>query len=113
MALVAFVGGLIVLDQITKLAIVKRFELYERIEVLPVLDITRLHNPGAAFSMLAGASGWQRWFFALLALGVGVGIVVWLGKLKARTQGLLAVQPVADPGRRAGQSDRPVAARVT
>jgi signal peptidase II len=83
-------AGVIVIDQLTKLEIVKRFELYERIEVLPVLDITRLHNTGAAFSMLAGASGWQRWFFTVLALGVGVGIIWWLGKLKARSQGLLA-----------------------
>jgi signal peptidase II len=83
-------AGVIVVDQLTKLQIVKHFELYERIEVLPVLDITRLHNTGAAFSMLASASGWQRWFFTLLALGVGVAIVWWLGKLKARSQALLA-----------------------
>jgi signal peptidase II len=81
--------GVIILDQITKLLIVKHFDLYERIEVLPVLDITRLHNTGAAFSMLADASGWQRWFFTLLALGVGVGIIAWLGKLKARSQWVL------------------------
>jgi signal peptidase II len=83
-------AGVIVVDQLTKLEIVKHFELYERLEVLPVLDITRLHNTGAAFSMLAGASGWQRWFFALLALGVGVAIIAWLGRLKARSQALLA-----------------------
>ena len=81
--------GVIVLDQFTKLLIVKHFDLYERIAVLPVLDITRLHNTGAAFSMLADASGWQRWFFTLLALGVGVGIVAWLGRLKARSQWVL------------------------
>jgi signal peptidase II len=83
-------AGVIVLDQFTKFEIVKRFELYERIEVLPVLDITRLHNTGAAFSMLADESGWQRWFFALLAFGVGAAIVIWLGKLKARSQWLLS-----------------------
>lgn len=83
-------AGVIALDQFTKFEIVKHFELYERVEVLPVLDITRLHNTGAAFSMLADASGWQRWFFALLALGVGVAIIAWLGKVKARSQWLLA-----------------------
>jgi signal peptidase II len=83
-------GGVIVLDQLTKLAIVNHFQLYERVAVLPVLDITRLHNTGAAFSMLAGASGWQRWLFTLLALAVGVAIVAWLGRLKARSQWLLA-----------------------
>ncbi len=83
-------AGVIVLDQFTKLQIVKHLQLYERIEVLPVLDITRLHNTGAAFSMLAGESGWQRWFFALLALAVGAAIIVWLGRLKARSQWLLS-----------------------
>ena len=83
-------AGVIVVDQATKLAIVKHFELYERISVLPVLDITRLHNTGAAFSMFADASGWQRWLFTVLALGVGAAIVAWLGRLKARSQALLA-----------------------
>lgn len=82
--------AVILLDQVTKHLIVGHFQLYERIEVLPVLDITRLHNTGAAFSMLATASGWQRWLFTALALGVGVAIIIWLGRLKARTQGLLA-----------------------
>jgi signal peptidase II len=83
-------GVIIVLDQITKWIIVDRFELYERIRVLPVLDITRMHNPGAAFSFLAGESGWQRWLFTALAFGVGIAIVIWLGKLKASSQRLLA-----------------------
>jgi signal peptidase II len=81
---------IIALDQITKAIIVARFELYDTIRVLPVLDITRMHNPGAAFSLFATQSGWQRWLFTVLALGVGVAIVVWLGKLKASSQKLLA-----------------------
>jgi signal peptidase II len=83
-------GVIIVLDQITKWIIVDRFELYESIRVLPVLDITRMHNTGAAFSLLAGQGGWQRWLFTALALGVGIAIVVWLGKLKASSQRMLA-----------------------
>jgi signal peptidase II len=46
--------------------------------VWPWLDIIRLHNPGAAFSFLAGAGGWQRWFFIVLALGVSVVLLWWL-----------------------------------
>ncbi len=83
-------GVIILLDQITKWIIVDRFDLYERIRVLPVLDITRMHNPGAAFSFLAGEGGWQRWLFTALAFGVGVAIIVWLGKLKASSQRMLA-----------------------
>ena len=68
----------IVLDQATKFLVTRFLELYERVEVLPVLDFTLLHNTGAAFSMLAGASGWQRWFFIALALVVSVMLVVWI-----------------------------------
>ena len=66
------------LDQATKFLVLRFFELYERVEVLPVLDFTLLHNRGAAFSMLAGASGWQRWFFIALALAVSVALVTWI-----------------------------------
>jgi len=71
---VAVVG----LDQATKFLVTRFFDLYERVEVFPVLDFTLLHNRGAAFSMLAGASGWQRWFFIALALAVSVALVVWI-----------------------------------
>jgi len=81
---------MIVIDQITKFAIVKHFELYDSVRILPVLNIVRAHNRGAAFSMLDDASGWQRWFFTVLALGVGIAIVLWMGRLKARSQALLA-----------------------
>ncbi len=46
--------------------------------MLPVLDFTLLHNTGAAFSFLAGASGWQRWFFIGLAAVVSVVLVAWI-----------------------------------
>ena len=69
---------IVVLDQATKLWVVAVFRLYERLPVLPVLEITRLHNTGAAFSFLAGAGGWQRWFFVGLAsiLGGAIGNVI-------------------------------------
>jgi len=82
--------AVIVLDQLTKGWIERGWQLYESLQVLPVLDITRLHNPGAAFSFLAGAGGWQRWAFTALALLVSLGILAWLRGLSARTQGLLA-----------------------
>ena len=60
----------IVADQLSKGWIEANYLLGESTAVLPWLDIIRLHNPGAAFSFLAGAGGWQRWFFIALALGV-------------------------------------------
>ena len=81
---------IILLDQLSKEAILGSLVPYESIAVLPVLDITLMYNTGAAFSFLADAAGWQRWFFAALALGIGVAIVVWLRRLHSRAQWLLA-----------------------
>lgn len=72
---------IIALDQITKRLIVARFELYERIEVWPMFELTRLHNTGAAFSFLSDASGWQRWFFIVLGLIVAALVTIWLSRL--------------------------------
>lgn len=53
--------------------------------LLPVLDFTLLYNRGAAFSFLADESGWQRWFFTAVSLGMSVMLIVWLKRLP-RTQ---------------------------
>lgn len=81
----------IVADQASKWWIRTRFDLYDRIEVLPWLDITRLHNTGAAFSFLSDAGGWQRWLFVSLALVVTLFIMVWLRRLPKTGQTLLAI----------------------
>jgi signal peptidase II len=81
--------GVIVLDQATKAWMVQHFRIYESVHLLPVLDVTLMFNTGAAFSFLAGASGWQKWLFIGLALVVSVAILGWLRRLKARSQGLL------------------------
>lgn len=73
--------AVIVADQLSKFLVVSNFELYEAVDVLPVFELTRLHNTGAAFSLLAQASGWQRWFFVGLAVVVSGGIVYWLRNL--------------------------------
>jgi signal peptidase II len=83
-------AAVIVLDQVTKALVERSFELYESHALLPVLDLTRAHNPGAAFSFLAGAGGWQRWLFSALAGVVSIAIVVWLRRLSGTSQRLLA-----------------------
>src|SRR5580700_9280597 len=76
-------SALIVLaDQLSKGYIAQNFGEFEFIAVLPILDITRMHNVGAAFSFLATASGWQRWMFIGLAVVVSIGIIVWLLRLR-------------------------------
>jgi len=65
------------LDQASKLSIDHALVYGERIGLLSFFDLTRLYNTGAAFSFLAGAAGWQRWFFTALALAASV-FIVWL-----------------------------------
>ncbi len=81
---------IVLLDQLSKAYIVRHFGEFEFITVLPILDITRMHNVGAAFSFLASASGWQRWLFITLAVVVSIGITTWLCRLPRGAHGLLA-----------------------
>ncbi len=71
----------IVLDQVTKWLIVENFVLGERIGIMPFFNLTLAHNYGAAFSFLAGAGGWQRWFFTFIALAASVILTAWLWRL--------------------------------
>jgi len=80
----------VILDQASKLAIAGSMQLYQSIEIVPYFNLTYVHNTGAAFSFLSEAGGWQRWFFAGLALVISVVIAVWLARLK-RHETLLAV----------------------
>jgi signal peptidase II len=82
--------AVMVLDQWTKSLVVERFEEFDRIVLLPVLELMRLHNEGAAFSFLSTAGGWQRWVFIVLGVAVSAGILIWLRRLPAKGQSLLA-----------------------
>ena len=77
------------LDQLTKWAIVKWVPLYDKIPVNTFINITHQRNQGAAFSILADASGWQRWFFVTLAVSVSCVIGVWLWRI--RNEGLVTL----------------------
>jgi signal peptidase II len=81
----------IAIDQVTKLVVVRHVALYSSIKVLPVLDISLRYNKGAAFSFLEDASGWQRWFFTALALGVAGAIVIWMRRLQSGKEWLLSL----------------------
>ncbi|MEI8596496.1 signal peptidase II [Photobacterium sp. Hal280] len=54
-----------------------------RIEVLPFFNLLYVHNYGAAFSFLSDASGWQRWLFTAIALGVTALLMVWMRRTPA------------------------------
>ena len=76
-------AAVIVLDLATKYAASAWLSYARPVEVLPFFNLTLLHNTGAAFSFLAGHPGWQRWFFALIAIGASIGLTIWLRRLKA------------------------------
>ena len=73
--------AVILLDQITKWTVRHWLEPYATYPLLSWFKFTLVHNTGAAFSFLSGASGWQRWFFMLLTIMVSVLIVFWLKRL--------------------------------
>jgi signal peptidase II len=70
-------AAVIVLDQASKEVILHTFRQGEEMVLLPVLSLILAFNPGAAFSFLAGATGWQRWLFAAVALAA-CALMLWL-----------------------------------
>jgi signal peptidase II len=71
-------GLVIVLDQFSKWVVLGHIQPGERIYVAPFWNWVLTFNPGAAFSFLADQSGWQRWFFTILALAVSAWIALEL-----------------------------------
>ncbi|HHI93902.1 MAG TPA: lipoprotein signal peptidase [Gammaproteobacteria bacterium] len=78
------------LDLATKAIASHYLVLYQPVPVFPGFNWTLAHNSGAAFSFLSSESGWQRWFFSVIALVVSIGITIWIKRLKP-TETWLAV----------------------
>jgi len=68
----------VVLDLGSKYWAITNLKYAEPNPVFPMFDLTLLFNTGAAFSFLAEAGGWQRWFFVAIAAVVSVVLVIWL-----------------------------------
>ena len=66
---------LLIADQFTKVLILGYYQLGDATYVTSFFNIVRVHNSGAAFSFLASASGWQRWFFTAVGVGAALFIV--------------------------------------
>ena len=69
----------ILADQLTKTLVLREFQLHDSRTVTSFFNLVRAHNTGAAFNFLAGASGWQRWFFVGLGAVASV-FIVWMLK---------------------------------
>ncbi len=64
-------------DQFTKTLILGYYKLGDSTQVLSFFNVVRVHNTGAAFSFLANAGGWQRWFFTSIGI-VATIFIVWM-----------------------------------
>jgi signal peptidase II len=73
---IAFLG--FASDQAIKFAVTERMQLFESVPVFPSFNWVYVLNPGAAFSFLANAGGWQRYFFTIFAVVVSVVLLVML-----------------------------------
>ncbi|SEA98165.1 signal peptidase II [Alkalimonas amylolytica] len=78
----------LVLDQVTKQWVHHSMALYDSIQLLPFFNLTYVRNPGAAFSFLSDAGGWQRWFFTVVAVVIIAVLSVWLSRLTAKASKL-------------------------
>ncbi len=67
----------ILADQVTKTLIVGWLQLGDSRPVTSYFNLVRVHNAGAAFSFLADADGWQRWFFVAVG-AIASGFIVWM-----------------------------------
>ncbi len=79
----ALTALVLVLDQASKAWVLASFRLMESQIVTPCFNLVFVFNSGAAFSFLAGAGGWQKWFFVVLALGISLWL---LGLLRRHAQ---------------------------
>ncbi len=62
----------LVLDQASKQWVLDSFRLMESRTITPFFNLVLVFNPGASFSFLADAGGWQKWLFVALALSISV-----------------------------------------
>jgi signal peptidase II len=71
----------IIIDQASKQIAEAQLTVHQAVNVMPYFDWYLTYNTGAAFSLLADAGGWQRWFFTIIAIVVSGVIVQWIRKL--------------------------------
>jgi signal peptidase II len=81
---------IVIADQVTKWAVIQWIPLYGNVPLNSFINLTHQQNSGAAFSFLADAGGWQRWFFVVLATIVSVVITVWLWRIRNEGQLVLS-----------------------
>jgi len=82
--------GVVILDQLTKWWALVGLDPHRPLEILPFFNLTLVFNRGAAFSFLAGAGGWQKFFFIGLAVVISAVLAIWLARSAWRERWLAA-----------------------
>lgn len=90
----ALSGVIMVIDQVTKYLVLQNFTIHEIVEVTAFFNLVLVYNPGAAFSFLSDAAGWQRWFFIAIAFAASAWIVYLLRRYPGQTLFCLALSLV-------------------
>lgn len=99
-------GSVVILDQATKYLAATVLPLHQPVAIWPSFNLLLTYNTGAAFSFLARAGGWQRWFFLGLGLAVSIGLIVWLRRIKLEERWLAAALALILGGAVANLIDR-------
>ena len=81
---------IVIIDQITKYQAAQYLTLRDPVAVISGFNLTLMYNTGAAFSILSQASGWQRWFFIILAGVISILIIIWMLSPSNQRRWLLA-----------------------
>ena len=104
---------LIVIDQYTKELANVHLIFAEPLAIIPNLNFTLVYNTGAAFGFLADMGGWQKWFFAFIAVSVSGGLIYWLTTLPAKmTSEVIAINLILS-GALGNLIDRVIYGKVT
>ncbi len=82
MAWLGWAAVVLIVDQFTKVLILGYYQLGDGTPVTSFFNVVRVHNTGAAFSFLASAGGWQRWFFTGIGIVAAV-VILWMLKTHA------------------------------
>ena len=82
-------GGVLLLDQLSKLLIERFFALHQELVLLPFLSLQLTYNTGAAFSLLHDAGGWQRGFLSAVSIAIMIWLGVWIHRLTSEERRLL------------------------
>lgn len=104
---------LIIIDQYTKDLANVHLVFAEPLAIIPNLNFTLVYNMGAAFGFLADMGGWQKWFFAFIAVSVSGGLIYWLKTLPAKmTSEVIAINLILS-GALGNLIDRVIYGKVT